>query len=316
MRDMWKSLRWTFWSEKTIWDPNKSVIYEVGTRKDFFYYYIGSRFWQSVNKISTMNQELILEKNHIRLSRCKKIMMMLQIYWGDLPWFCIEGIFCRRLDYWPNRVKSDKGGYPAAVRTLSVPAEKRGRGLTWIAHCQSGSHVHSVLLSKLGGKIVVVGIIHLGLLAFLKLRISCTFPSIFLSLWDICCTFGIYCRDFVFLPRNCRSGGTMWKRLVAGCENCWRLGRKPGDTSSDEPQTSIITWKMTQSTWSIAAEKMGTPVSSSNYQALWLKWRHTHHLNLLSFNWCKRFLFLFVKKKKIRGPKNYLHLRFSFVPRL
>ena len=133
-------------------------------------------------------------------------MMMWQMYWGDLPWICIEGIFCRRLDYWPNRVKSDKGGYPAAVRTLSVPAEKRGRGLTWIAHCQSGSHVHALLLSKLGGKIVVVGIIHLGLRAFLKLQISCTFPSIFLSLWDICCTFGIYCRDFVFLPRNCRSG--------------------------------------------------------------------------------------------------------------
>ena len=232
MRDMSESLRWTFWSEKTIWDPNKSVIYEVGTRKDFLLYRITllTIFLESVNKIGTTNQELILIKNPIhRLSRCAKIMMMLQIYWGDLPWFCIEGIFCRRLDYWPNRVKSDKGGYPAAVRTLSVPAEKRGRGLTWIAHCQSGSHVHALPLSKLGGKIVVVGIIHLGPRAFLKLRISCTFPSIFLSLWDICCTFGIYCRDFVFLPRNCRSGiwdvekigRGVWELLEARQEAGW-----------------------------------------------------------------------------------------------
>ena len=107
----------------------------------------------------------------------------------------------------------------------------------------------------------------LGLLAFLKLRISCTFP-LSSSLYGTFAALSGFIAEISFSCPGIADLVAMWKRLVAGCENCWRLGRKPGDTSSDEPQTSIITWKMTQSTWSIAAEKMGTPVSSSNYQAL------------------------------------------------
>ena len=47
------------------------------------------------------------------------------------------------------------------------------------------------------------------------------------------------------------------EKIGAGrCEN-WCESQEAGDTSSDEPQTSIITWKMTQSTWSIGRWENG-----------------------------------------------------------
>ena len=295
MRDMSEKSKVNIWSEKLTRDPNKSVIYELRTRNIFFiilyhafdnFLRIGQQNWHNESRAH-------LKKEAIhRLSRCKKIMMMLQLYWGDLPWFCIEGIFCRQLDYWPNRVKSDKGGYPAAVRTLSVPAEKKRKRIDLNCPLSIGFPRTCAPPFKVGRKNSGSGYNPPGPPRFSQIANKLHF-SLYLPLFmghllhfrDLLQRFRFPAPELPIWP--------MWKRLVAGCENCWRLGRKLGDTSSDEPQTSIITWKMTQSTWSIAAEKMGTPVSSSNYQALWLKWRDSHHLNLLSFKWCKRFLLLY-----------------------